>query len=258
MTKKRYAFRLEYEGSDYCGFQLQPDQPTIQEKVEKALLTLFQKEIRITGSGRTDSGVHAFGQIFHADLPDRIPYERLGKALNSHLPVDIRITGAGQVDKTFHARFDAVSRKYHYTIFRGITVLNRRFAWQVYPSLNVSDMRECLSLIEGEHDFTSFCLSQTETENMICTIQTAAFLEEGPKLIFTIQADRFLHSMVRSLVGTLVDVGKGRYTKEDFEKILRRCEHGAGAVTAPARGLVLEEVIYNPQITWQWSGVLLC
>ncbi|MCD6233482.1 MAG: tRNA pseudouridine(38-40) synthase TruA [Candidatus Neomarinimicrobiota bacterium] len=255
MALKRFAFRTEYEGTAYCGFQLQPDQPTIQEAIEKAFLALYQLDIRIVGSGRTDSGVHAAGQIFHADLPDKIPCHKLGMALNSYLPEDIRIIGVSRVDDTFHARFDAVSRRYTYRIFNGITVLKRRFAWQIYQSLDVSAMKQCLPVISGEHDFTSFCLSQTETENKKCDIQTAGWHVIGSELFFTVQANRFLHSMVRSLAGTMVEVGKGRYTVEDFENILKKHNHGSGAVTAPARGLVLEEVIYNPQITWQWSGV---
>jgi tRNA pseudouridine38-40 synthase len=258
MVLRRCAFRVEYEGTAYCGFQLQPDQPTIQEAIETAFFALYRIDIRIVGSGRTDSGVHAAGQVFHADVPENIPCHKLGKALNSHLPEDIRITGVSPVNRTFHARYDAVSRRYSYRIFNGVTVLNRRLVWQIYQPLDVPAMNHCLSFIKGEHDFTSFCLSQTETHPKICDIQSAEWQVRGPELLFFIQANRFLHAMVRSLVGTMVDVGKGRYTVHDFENIFNKVTHGSGAVTAPARGLVLEEVIYNPQITWQWSGVGQC
>jgi tRNA pseudouridine38-40 synthase len=254
MDKQRIAFRLEYEGTAYCGFQLQPDQPTIQQMLEDALLNLFQKSVRITGSGRTDSGVHARGQVVHADIPGKIPENKVAKALNTYLPRDIRITALSFVNDGFHARYDAVSRVYKYTIYRGITALERQFSWQIYQALNVPAMKECLKMIKGEHDFTSFCLSQTETENRVCTVQDAEWLEDGARLIFRIQANRFLHSMVRALTGTMVDVGKRRFDVLDFKEILKKCQHGAGAFTAPPQGLVLEEVIYNPQITWQWSG----
>ncbi|MDD3806537.1 MAG: tRNA pseudouridine(38-40) synthase TruA [Candidatus Marinimicrobia bacterium] len=257
MPKKRFAFLLEYEGTNYCGFQLQPNQPTIQYEVECAIKALFQEDIRIIGSSRTDSGVHAKGQVFHADLPDNIPCSNLGKALNMHLPHDIRIKGVALVDDKFNARYQAVSRCYRYTIYKGITALYRHYSWLIYQPLNVSAMKECLPKILGFHNFTSFCLSQTETEDKQCTVQRATWEEINEILIFKIQANHFLHAMVRSLVGTMVDVGRGRYSVQDFDMILNKQNHGSGAVTAPAKGLILEEVIYNPQIPWQWSGVCL-
>ncbi len=254
MPEHRIVFQIEYDGTTYCGFQLQPDQPTIQEALEKAFGNVYRQPVRINGSGRTDSGVHARGQVAHADIPDTIPAPKIGLALNANLPRDIRVKAVSVVGNEFHARYDAVSRRYHYTIFRGVTALNRHFSWQVFQPLHVPAMRECLSLVRGEHDFTSLCLSQTETENKVCTIQEAEWIEDGSRLILHIRANRFLHAMVRALVGTMTDVGKGRFSPGDFKRILEKQQHGAGALTAPPQGLVLEEVIYNPQIIWQWSG----
>jgi len=251
---KRIAFRLEYDGTRYCGFQLQNDQPTIQLMTEKALYFLYSENIRVIASGRTDSGVHARGQIVHADVPKSIPAENVAKALNSHLPRDVRVTALAYVNVDFHARFQAVSRLYRYTIYRGISALDKLFVWQIYQKMNIDVMKTCASFLTGEHDFTSFCLSQTETENKICHVFRAEWIEDGLKLYFLIEADRFLHSMVRALVGTMVDAGKGRYTSEEFFEILKKCQHGSGAFTAPPQGLVLEEVKYNPQIIWQWTG----
>jgi tRNA pseudouridine38-40 synthase len=251
---RRIAFRLEYEGTHYCGFQLQNDQPTIQKLTENAFYSLYRENIRVAASGRTDSGVHARGQIVHADVPRNLPAENVAKALNSYLPRDIRVTALAYVKDDFHARFDAVSRLYRYTIFRGITALEKSYVWQIYQKIETDVMIDCASYIIGEHDFTSFCLSQTETENKICRITRAEWIEDGLKLYFYIEADRFLHSMVRALVGTMVDAGKSRYSVKDFKDILSKHEHGAGAFTAPPHGLVLEEVKYYPQIIWQWTG----
>lgn len=251
---KRIAFRLEYDGTRYCGFQLQNDQPTIQKMTEDALFSLYNENIRVIASGRTDSGVHARGQVVHADVLRNFPSANIAKALNSHLPRDIRVTALAYVNLDFNARFDAVSRLYRYTVYRGVTALEKSYVWQIYQNIETDVMKICSSYILGTHDFTSFCLSQTETENKLCHVFRAEWIEDGLKLYFIIEADRFLHSMVRALVGTMVDTGKGRYSPEDFKDILRKQKHGSGAFTAPPQGLVLEEVKYNPQIIWQWTG----
>ena len=250
----RIAFRLEYDGTRYCGFQLQNDQLTIQKMTEDALYSLYSDNIRVVASGRTDSGVHAKGQIVHADVPKILPAENIAKAMNAYLPRDIRVTALTYVNKEFHARFDAVSRQYRYTIYRGITALEKSYVWQIYQRIEIDIMKVCASFILGEHDFTSFCLSQTKTENKISHVSRAEWIEDGLKLYFIIEADRFLHSMVRALTGTMVDAGKGRYSSEDFKDILDKHHHGSGAFTAPPQGLVLEEVKYNPQIIWEWTG----
>lgn len=248
---KRNILHVEYDGTDYAGYQLQPDQPSIQAEIEKALKKLYKKDIRVHASGRTDSGVHATFQIVHFDAPVELKNLNLKAALNTLLPKDIRVIDTAKGDKEFHARFSARERQYRYVISTQTTALDRHRAWQVYQELDVNTLKACAELFIGEHDFTSFCSAQAEVDHKRCIIYHSAWEMDGHKVIYRIHGNRFLHSMVRSLVGTMVEAAKGRFSVEDVKNMLESMDRRSGAVTAPPQGLTLIKVIYENKIHWE-------
>lgn len=243
---------IEYDGTRYAGFQLQLEDLTIQYEVEAALEKLYCEPVRITGSGRTDAGVHAEYQIIHFDVQKIIPARNVGLALNRYLPRDIRVKAVSTSDDSFHARYSAIQRHYRYQIQHGAAALNRHQVWQYYKKLNLGILNECAEMILGEHDFTSFCQIHAEVKHKFCTVSRSEWIFEKSHLTYRISANRFLHSMVRSLVGTMMEAGKGRFTVKDFRHILESRDRSSGAVTAPPEGLILENVEYQSLIRWEW------
>ncbi len=248
---KRAILQVEYDGTAYCGYQLQPDQPSIQACLEVALSKLYKQNIRVHASGRTDAGVHARFQIVHFDPPKELKKLNLKAALNSLLPKDIRVINYAYNVDNLHARFDAIERRYEYSILQGTTALDRDRVWQNYQKLDVQEMQKSAELFIGEHDFTAFCSAQAEVDHKRCIIYRSEWKINDNKLIYHISGNRFLHSMVRSLVGTMVEAGKGRITSEDIKNILENRLRNGEAVTAPSQGLVLAEVLYNKNIEWE-------
>lgn len=248
---KRIILQVEYDGTEYAGFQLQPDRPSIQGCLEEAIAKLYKIPVRIHASGRTDAGVHARYQIIHFNQPKELKNLNLIAALNSLLPKDIRIINYAYSDENFHARFDAKKRKYEYSILQGNTALDRYRVWQIYQKLNVKEMKRSAEIFLGEHDFTAFCSAQAEVEHKRCIIYRSEWLEYGDRLIYHIHGNRFLHSMVRSLVGTMVQVGKGKISNEGIKSILENKLRNGDALTAPPQGLVLAEVVYDQSINWE-------
>ncbi|MDZ7821386.1 MAG: tRNA pseudouridine(38-40) synthase TruA [Candidatus Marinimicrobia bacterium] len=234
MMKKRFVLQIEYDGSGYAGFQLQPDQPSIQGELENALQRLYRTPVRVHPSGRTDAGVHARFQVVHFDPPRELKNLHLRAALNGLLPADIRVTGTAVTDTAFHARFSARKRTYRYVISTRETALDRLRVWQLFRDLDLSRMQACADMLTGEHDFTSFCSSQAEVRHKRCEIYRSRWERNEERFMYEIEGNRFLHSMVRSLVGTMAEAGRGRLTAEDFASILQQASHSAGAVTAPA------------------------
>jgi len=243
----RWACIIEYDGTNFHGWQMQPGQRTVQGVLELALAELLNVETRITAAGRTDAGVHARGQVIHFDVSATgIPPEKLTQALNQKLPDDVALRWSGQVADSFHARYDANRRVYRYRLAKGPAILDRHQVWDVVYALQPEWLQACADRIRGRHDFSSFCQAQTETENHICTIMQAKW-ELGHDLkshTFHIEGDRFLHHMVRMLVGTMVEVARGKWSMEQFEDLMTKPNLQAATVTAPALGLVLEAVGY--------------
>jgi len=248
---KRLILQLEYDGTAYAGYQLQPDQPSIQGKLEEALYKLYKKPLRVHASGRTDAGVHARCQVVHFDPPRELKNLNLKAALNTLLPKDIRVIDTAVTDQDFHARFSARERQYEYIVSGAITALDRFRVWQVFQELNLDIMKKCADLFYGEHDFTSFCSSQAEVDHKRCIVTRSDWEKKGDQYIFRIHGNRFLHSMVRSLVGTMVEAGKGRFSVEDVKRILESRDRHAGALTAPPQGLTLMHVLYENKIDWK-------
>jgi tRNA pseudouridine38-40 synthase len=240
----RFRLTLEYDGSAYKGWQFQVGQKTVQGEIENALKRIFSDHIRVIGAGRTDTGVHARGQVAHFDLDFPSEPNRLLRSLNGILNSDIRMKDISAVDSKFHARFSAKFREYHYYISTQPTALLRNYSWHLTYDLDLSQLNKAAQIIKGKNDFTSFCRSNSEVNNHYCHIKKAGWLKIDDQLVFIIQADRFLHGMVRALVGTFVDIGRKKLEVTDIKDILKDKNRSSASQSAPARGLILEKVIY--------------
>jgi tRNA pseudouridine38-40 synthase len=242
----RYRFRIEYDGTAYVGWQSQPNGPSVQQNLEQAFSTVVRHPCRITGAGRTDAGVHARGQAAHVDLPDRLDVAGCRTSVNGVLPPDIAIYDLEPVSPDFHARYSARSRRYVYSIVQRKTPLLSKRAWMVfYPvdwKLLESNLGQCL----GKHDFTTCCCVDTATENMSCAVSRAELEHQGNVVRILLEADRFVYRMVRSVVGTLVDIARGRFHCS-MSEILEARDRKAAGQTAPAFGLVLDHVAYDEE-----------
>lgn len=235
---------IEYDGTDYVGWQFQINGRSIQEEVEKAIKQILQSEIRITGGGRTDAGVHARGQVASFSVERDIEINLLAKSMNAILPHSIVIREAVEISNDFNARYDAKSRRYAYFISQEPTAIQRNYCWQVFQKLDYDLMQKCEKQIIGEHKFRSFCKVETDQHQHSCTISHAEWKRNDNLLVFDITANRFLHGMVRTLVGTMVNVGRGYTKAEDFANILEAKDRSLAGMSAPAKGLFLEEIIY--------------
>ena len=251
----KIALLIQYDGSAYHGWQIQVDPETIQGHIERTLCKVLGQEIGLIGSGRTDSGVHALGQVAHFEVETcSIPVENLWKALNRHLPDDIRLIASSKVSDGFHSRFAAVRRQYLYQITTAPNVLDRNTQWYVRHPLDISKLHSLAQLILGEHDFSSFCYAGTETENMVCNLALASWeVSQSGVLKFTIAGDRFLHHMVRMLVGSMIEVARGKWDIEHFSALLNKPNRQSHTVTAPANGLALQQVSYPEDIQPSWK-----
>lgn len=239
-----YRLDLEYDGTDFKGWQVQPDQRTVQGDLEGRLETLFGTFIRTTAAGRTDTGVHALGQVVSLTAPSATDPAALMKSLNGMLPDDVVVTDAAEVDADFNARFSATGREYVYDIAYGKRAVGRQYAWSRRAPLEVAAMREASRFLLGSHDFTAFCVAAHERESRVCEVRACDWTERDQGLRLTIRADRFVRSMVRSLVGTFVDVGRGFRPADDMPGILDARDRSAAGPTAPPHGLFLSRVEY--------------
>lgn len=243
----RYFLELAYNGKNYYGWQVQPNQISVQEVLEKSLSTLLRENIAITGAGRTDTGVHAKKMFAHFDFEGKIP-DDLVHRMNSFLPKDICIYKIHKVTAEAHARFDAKGRTYHYFVQIGKDPFNFDAAWQIHFDLNVEKMNQAAEYLLGTKDFSSFAKIHTDVKTHICDVKFAKWEKSGKELKFTITADRFLRNMVRAIVGTLVDVGKGKISLEEFNTIIDQKDRSFASGSAPAQGLYLVDVEYPKTI----------
>jgi tRNA pseudouridine38-40 synthase len=244
---RRLKLIIEYDGTDFVGWQSQAAGAgrTVQQTIQEAFNIFTGFDAQVIGSGRTDSGVHARGQAAHAIVKTVFDCEKILRALNGILPHDIAILSVTEVDESFHARYNAIERRYSYTISVVPCAIDRKIAWYVRFPLDESAMNECCTYIIGEHDFRAFTNSQAEVHHHRCTIINANWERRENKLIFRVHANRFLHNMVRALVGTMVEVGRGYYSVEQFRTALTLGDRKYAGPTAPPVGLILEEVVYS-------------
>jgi len=237
---------IEYDGTNYHGWQIQPNGVTIQEVLEQALEKILGVKIRLNGSGRTDAGVHALGQVANFIYADSIDLERLQRGLNALTPPDIVIKQAERVPDSFDARRDGRSRLYMYRIWNRSfpSAFHRRFSWHVRAPLDLAAMQEAIRALEGEHDFSSFRGSGCEAAHPVRRVYRNSLAQRGDFLVYTIEATAYLRHMVRNIAGTLVEVGWGERSPASFAKLLELRDRTLAGPTAPARGLFLVEVKY--------------
>jgi len=240
---------LEYDGTDFHGFQRQPGVPTIQEAVEAKLLRITGERLVVTGAGRTDAGVHATGQVIHFRTAGTIPTERLTVAMNSLPPYAIVARDAREVPDAFHARFDAMARVYRYWLLDGEpSPFYRRYTHRVAPLGDLGRLREAAAHLVGRHDFVSFCAAGAEVAHHVREVKRLRIRRAGALVMVEVAADGFLHSMVRIIVGTLLEVAAGRREPGEMPAILAARDREAAGPTAPARGLFLTRVVYPEEV----------
>ena len=240
----RYFIELSYNGKNYHGWQIQPDVISVQEKLNKAVSTIFQEKIEVVGAGRTDTGVHASQMFAHFDLEKELKGD-IPHKLNSLLPLDIVVYKVFTVDDEAHARFGALTRSYEYKIWLGRNPFLLDFSWQIHSqNLNIDLMNEAAKLLLEYTDFQTFSKVKTDVYTYNCDVTEAFWKQDGKELTFYITANRFLRNMVRAIVGTLVDVGLGKITKDDFRKIIESKNRGNAGLSVPAKGLFLTKIKY--------------
>ena len=251
MDSVKVKLTIAYDGTAYAGWQVQKTGLGVQQKIEEALAGLFPVAPRLHGSSRTDAGVHALGMVAHFEIPRpqfKIPFPKLALALNAFLPEDVRVLSATSCSADFHARFDAVGKQYRYLVWNhpAMNPLLRHVAWQVPQTLDLSAMREAAGIFPGKHDFKSFAATRNyEMESTVRTLWRCGIKRTGPLLTFYIEGDGFLYKMCRGIVGTLVQLGRGKFTREDLKHMLAAKDRRAGGMSAPAHGLVLWKVFYS-------------
>ena len=241
---KRFKAILEYDGTDFSGWQIQKQQRTVQGVLEEALTRRCNEFIQVTGAGRTDSGVHAVGQVAHFDCAVSDSTEILMNSMNSLLPGDILVRSLEAVPDMFHARFSAVSRTYRYNIRTEPSVFDERYSWYIAFKLNLEKMEKALCSLYGTHIFEPLAKKNEDEKRYRCTIQNTAIWKSSPYMTITIKSDRFLHGMVRSITGILVDVGRGAKQPGIFEEILTDGDRSRVSNLAPPHGLYLEKIDY--------------
>jgi tRNA pseudouridine38-40 synthase len=247
---QRYFIELAYLGSKYCGWQVQPNANTVQAELDKALSTLLRDTVATTGAGRTDTGVHASFFVAHFDaVQNNLNWDhKFLVSLNEILPKDIAVRDIVAVIPDAHARFSALSRTYEYRLSRFKDPFSIDSSWLYKGNLNVEDMKNASSKLLDHTDFTSFSKLGSDVKTNNCKIFFALWESQQAQLVFTIRADRFLRNMVRAIVGTLIDVGRGKISVHDFETIIRAKDRSLAGTSAPPEGLFLTNIEYPVSI----------
>ncbi|MFA6125675.1 MAG: tRNA pseudouridine(38-40) synthase TruA [Bacteroidales bacterium] len=247
ITGFRYFIELAFNGACFHGWQIQPGAITVQETLNHAIGTLTGHPVNVVGCGRTDTGVHASHFVAHFDVPDPVPDPiLLAYRLNRFINKPVRIDRIIEVPTDFHARFNAESRTYHYLISPAKTPFMEDFTWVNSVPLDIGSMNSACQVLLGKHDFTSFSKVHTDVKTNDCEVYEAAWTEHSGLLIFRIRADRFLRNMVRAIVGTLVEVGKGKLPPESIVNIMNAMDRSEAGMSVPAKGLFLTRVEYDP------------
>lgn len=241
MEKKRVRITVAYDGTNYHGWQLQDNGITIEEELNRCLTELLGEEIKVIGASRTDSGVHALGNVAVFDTVNRMPAGKISYALNQRLPEDIRIQKSEDVPKDWHPRRCESRKTYEYRIYRGEFPMpvKRLYSHFIYTPLDVGRMREAAAYLEGEHDFKSFCQTGAQVESTVRTIYSLWVEEQDSDLVIRVCGNGFLYNMVRIIAGTLIEVGQGKREPESMPEVLSALDRGAAGPTAPANGLTL-------------------
>ena len=241
----RYFVWFSYDGTAYHGWQIQPNGNSVQEELQRALSTLLREEISVTGAGRTDAGVHARQMVAHFDFSEAIDLEQLAYKLNRILPCDIAVDRVELVDDDMHARFSATSRTYHYYIHTKKDPFSRPYSTELHYELDFDKMNEAGRILMTYDDFGAFCKSHSDVKTTLCRVTKAEWVQTSEtSWYFEITANRFLRNMVRAVVGTLIGVGRGRLTLDDFRKVIEGKRRTEAGESMPANALFLENIRY--------------
>lgn len=243
----RIVLKIQYDGTNYCGWQIQPNGNTVQEEIERAIEKITGEKCSVTASGRTDSGVHALSQVAHFDTNSAIPPEKFYSALNAVLPNDIKILSSGEADENFHARFSAKRKTYEYKIYIGEfpLPLKDRYAARVVTALDVKKMDEAAKMLVGKHDFKCFLAANSSVKDTVREIYLSSVAEKDGYIIYTVTGNGFLYNMVRIIAGTLVKVGQGKFSLSEVDEMLAAKSRALAGATMPAKGLTLISVEYE-------------
>ena len=238
---------IEYDGKEYNGWQKQPNKLNIQGEIEKAIENVTGEQVNLIGSGRTDAGVNAFGQVANFKIDSQFPIEKIATAINSQLKKSIRIKKAEETSEDFHSRYNCHSKTYHYVIDNSEqgTAIYRNLTYHVSQKLDVSKMKQAVQYLIGEHDFSSFKSSGTSNKSSVRTIYNAQVIQEQEKIVIELTGNGFLYNMVRIIAGTLVEVGLNSIKPEEIETILKAKNRQKAGKTLPPQGLFLMNVEYN-------------
>ena len=242
----RVLLTISYDGTDFCGYQIQPNGRTVEEELEKALFKLTKQQIKTYASGRTDSGVHALCQKVHFDTSATIPAESFAPALNAILPSDVKVLKSKKVSDSFNARYSAKKKTYEYFFYIGgeVPVYNK-FATNIGYNIDMDGMKNACKYFKGEKDFSAFCASNTSVKDKVRTIYSSQIIDLGDNLYkFQITGNGFLYNMVRIIMGTLVMVGRKKIAIEDIKKIIEGKDRSLSGKTMPSKGLYLKKVYY--------------
>lgn len=246
MNKKNIKLLIEYDGTNYCGWQRQPDAPSVQESLERAVLKITGESVTVTGSGRTDSKVHALEQVANFHTSSVIPTDKFKMVLNGELRGDIAVRESVEVDSKFHSCDDARGKEYKYIIYNGKTrsPIKRNYSYFINQKLNFENMEYALKFFIGTHDFKGFMATGSSIKGTVRTI-TDAYIEKDKDMIeITIKGTGFLYNMVRIIAGTLIDVGRSKIDKDSIEEIIKSGDRIKAGHTADAKGLYLSKVFY--------------
>ena len=238
---RRIKLVVAYDGTEYCGFQVQNNGPTIEGELNKVLSELFKEDIRVIGASRTDSGVHAYCNVAVFDTEARMPAEKMVYAINQRLPEDIRVQESSEVAADFHPRHTDSRKTYEYRIYNADVQnpMKRRYALWNYYKLDVEKMKEAATYLVGEHDFKSFCSADTQVESTVRTVYEVSVTQSGEDIVISVSGNGFLYNMVRIIAGTLLEVGKGRIEPNEMSRILEAKNRQVSGPTAPPHGLTL-------------------
>lgn len=241
MEKRRIRLTVAYDGTNYHGWQVQNNGITVESELSRALGELLDEQVHVIGASRTDAGVHALGNIAIFDTSGRMPAEKFAYALNQRLPEDIRIQRSEEVPADWHPRYSLSRKTYEYRIYRAefLMPVRRLYSYFIYRSLDVARMRQAATLLEGEHDFKSFCQTGAQVVSTVRTVHSILLEEQGRELVIRVCGNGFLYNMVRIIVGTLIEVGQGKREPDSMETVLAAKDRSAAGPTAPAHGLTL-------------------